>query len=64
MDHASLDDKNMSATVMDLLYIVIKAICLPLHRTGTAGGRDGEQTLRYALARACSEFSRSWSVSG
>jgi hypothetical protein len=45
--HSGLDDRSTSATVMDLLYIIIKTICdesnLPLHRTG-AGRRDGEQT--------------------
>ncbi|EXL47750.1 hypothetical protein FOCG_11899 [Fusarium oxysporum f. sp. radicis-lycopersici 26381] len=45
--HSGLDDENTSATVMELLYIIIKTICdesnMPLYRTG-AGGRDGEQT--------------------
>jgi hypothetical protein len=46
--HPGLDDKTTSATVMELLHIIIKVLCdesnAPLYRTGVAGGHGGDQT--------------------
>jgi hypothetical protein len=62
--HSGLDDRSTSATVMDLLYIIIKTICdesnLPLHRTGTAVGRDGEQI--YAGIPGSRRQKLSWAI--
>ncbi|EXK76010.1 hypothetical protein FOQG_19228 [Fusarium oxysporum f. sp. raphani 54005] len=62
--HSGLDDKNTSATVMELLYIIIKTICdesnVPLHPTGAARGRDGEQT--YAGMPGSRRQKLSWAI--
>ncbi|KAI3573927.1 hypothetical protein IWW34DRAFT_810160 [Fusarium oxysporum f. sp. albedinis] len=62
--HFGLDDENTSATVMELLYIIIKTMCdesnMPLHRTGAARGRDSEQT--YAGMPGSRRQKLSWAI--
>jgi hypothetical protein len=62
--HSGLDDKNTSATVMELLHIIIKILCdesnAPLYRTRVAGGRDGDQT--YAGMPGSRRQKLSWAI--
>jgi hypothetical protein len=62
--HSGLDDKNTSATVMELLHIIIKVLCdesnAPPYRTGVTGGRDGDQT--YAGMPGSRRQKLSWAI--